>query len=120
MTKDEIKALVAAKIAGQGSAIDAASVLPTILDAIVDAIPEGGGGNEALIIEGTVDGELNFTPNEGQPTIEEAKAAISQGRDVIITEDKSYYYHWIYVTLDEGIIYFSTNAVGDYINWASI
>lgn len=40
MTKDEIKALVAAKIAGQGSAIDAASVLPTILDAIVDAIPE--------------------------------------------------------------------------------
>lgn len=40
MTKDEIKALVAAKIAGQGSAIDAASVLPTILDAIVEAIPE--------------------------------------------------------------------------------
>lgn len=40
MTKEEIKALVAAKIAGQGSAIDAASVLPTILDAIVDAIPE--------------------------------------------------------------------------------
>lgn len=40
MTKEEIKALVAAKIAGQGSAIDSASVLPTILDAIVDAIPE--------------------------------------------------------------------------------
>lgn len=40
MSKEEIKALVAAKIAGQGSAIDAASVLPTILDAIVDAIPE--------------------------------------------------------------------------------
>ena len=40
MTKEEIKALVAAKIAGQGSAIDSASVLPTILNAIVDAIPE--------------------------------------------------------------------------------
>ena len=40
MSKEEIKALVAAKIAGQGSAIDAASVLPMILDAIVDAIPE--------------------------------------------------------------------------------
>lgn len=40
MTKEQIKALVAAKIAGQGSAIDAASVLPTILDAIVDAIPD--------------------------------------------------------------------------------
>lgn len=40
MSKEEIKALVAAKIAGQGSAIDAASVLPTILNAIVDVIPE--------------------------------------------------------------------------------
>lgn len=40
MTKEEIKALVAAKIAGQGSAIDAASVLPDILNGILDAIPE--------------------------------------------------------------------------------
>lgn len=40
MSKEEIKALVAAKIAGQGSAVDAASVLPTILNAIVDVIPE--------------------------------------------------------------------------------
>ena len=40
MTKDEIKALVAAKIAGQGSAIDAASVLPTILDGIVDTMQD--------------------------------------------------------------------------------
>lgn len=38
MTKDEIKALVAAKIAGQGSAIDAASVLPAILNGIIDSI----------------------------------------------------------------------------------
>lgn len=40
MTKEEIKALVAAKIAGQGSAIDAASVLPDILNGIIDIIPE--------------------------------------------------------------------------------
>lgn len=39
MTKEEIKALVAAKIAGQGSAIDSASVLPDILNGIVDLIP---------------------------------------------------------------------------------
>lgn len=38
MTKDEIKALVAAKIAGQGSAVDAASVLPDILNGILDSI----------------------------------------------------------------------------------
>lgn len=44
MTKQEIKDLVALKIAGQGSAVDAGSALPQILDAIVDAIGEGGGG----------------------------------------------------------------------------
>jgi hypothetical protein len=48
MTKDEIKAIVAEKIAGQGSAIDAASVLPTILDAIIDIIPSGGGRSEQI------------------------------------------------------------------------
>lgn len=40
MTKEEIKALVAAKIAGQGTMVDAGSALPTIIDAIVDLIPE--------------------------------------------------------------------------------
>ena len=49
MTKEEIKALVAAKIAGQGSAIDSASVLPTILDAIVDAIPETQGKSVLVV-----------------------------------------------------------------------
>lgn len=39
MTKDEIKALIAAKIAGQGTNIDAASVLPSILEGIIDLIP---------------------------------------------------------------------------------
>lgn len=52
MTKEEIKALVAAKIAGQGSAIDAASVLPTILDAIIDIIPSGGNSTQIEMIIG--------------------------------------------------------------------
>lgn len=47
MTKQEIKDLVALKIAGQGSAVDAGSALPQILDAIVDAIGEGGGGGSS-------------------------------------------------------------------------
>lgn len=38
MTTQEIKDLVAAKIAGQGSMVDAGGALPTILNAIVDAI----------------------------------------------------------------------------------
>ena len=41
MTKEEIKALVAAKIAGQGSAVDAGGALAPILNAIVDIIPAG-------------------------------------------------------------------------------
>lgn len=36
MTKDEIKALIASKIAGQGTAVDVASALPTILEEILD------------------------------------------------------------------------------------
>ena len=40
MTKDEIKALIAAKIAGQGTNVDAGSVLPTILNGIIDLLPD--------------------------------------------------------------------------------
>lgn len=51
MTKDEIKSLVAAKIAGQGSMVDVGGGLPTILNEIIDLIPEGGGGGfEPLVI----------------------------------------------------------------------
>ena len=42
MTKEEIKALVASKIEGQGTNLDAASVLPTILNWIIDNM---GGDN---------------------------------------------------------------------------
>lgn len=44
MTKDEIKTLIAEKISGQGNQVDAGGALDAILNAIVDAIPEGGGG----------------------------------------------------------------------------
>lgn len=40
MTKEEIKALVAAKIAGQGTAVDAGGALAPILNAIVDLLAE--------------------------------------------------------------------------------
>lgn len=57
MTKDEIKALVAAKIAGQGSAIDAASVLPAILNGIIDAIPTVEAIGEKITSLGTITSE---------------------------------------------------------------
>ena len=50
MTTQEIRDLIASKVAGQGSAIDAGSVLPQILGAICDAIDEGGGGGAEEIL----------------------------------------------------------------------
>lgn len=47
MTKEEIKDLISAKIAGQGNQVDSGGALDAILNAIVDAIPEGGGGAAA-------------------------------------------------------------------------
>lgn len=42
MTKQEIKEAIAKGIAGQGTNVDGGGYLPKILEAIVDAIPEGG------------------------------------------------------------------------------
>lgn len=51
MTKEEIKDLIASKIAGQGSAVDAGSALPQILNAIIDSIGEGGGGTPTYVLD---------------------------------------------------------------------
>lgn len=40
MTKQEIKNLIAEKISGQGNQVDLGSALPTILNEIVDLIPD--------------------------------------------------------------------------------
>lgn len=42
MTKEELIALVDAKITGQGSAVDAGGALPEILKGLIELIPEGG------------------------------------------------------------------------------
>lgn len=42
MTKDEIKALIDEKINGQGNQVDLGGALATVLNAIVDLIPEEG------------------------------------------------------------------------------
>lgn len=43
MTKEQIYALIDAKIAGQGTAVDAGSVLPNILGGILEIIPDNAG-----------------------------------------------------------------------------
>lgn len=48
LTKEQIVALINAKIAGQGSAVDVGGALPAILKGIIDVIPEGGGGSGSL------------------------------------------------------------------------
>lgn len=42
MTKEELKALVSAKIVGQGNQVDVGSTLPLVLNEIIDKIVEGG------------------------------------------------------------------------------
>lgn len=43
MTKEQLKVLVATKIAGQGNQVDAGSTLPAILNEIIDKLFDGGG-----------------------------------------------------------------------------
>lgn len=151
MTKEGIKALVVAKIAGQGSMVDIGGALPAILDAIIDLIPaeptpyelpvasdevlggvkvgenlsiteEGvlsasGGGNAALIVKGTESSGV-FTPNEGQPTLQEAFDAIAQGRDVIIS-DGANYFHWVFSNPDDGYMRFFIDAEHE-VTWGEV
>ncbi len=85
MSKETIKAKILANLAGQGSMIDISGQLPAILDEIIDLIPEGGGGTEPLVVEGTLDADdYFFTPNAGQPDFATAKAAFDAGTPVLL------------------------------------
>ncbi len=61
MTKEEIKALISAKIAGQGNQVDSGGALDEILNAIVDAIPEGGGGANVIEVPSITMNEEEMT-----------------------------------------------------------
>lgn len=87
MTKQQIKDLVAAKIAGQGTMVDAGGGLPTILNEIIDLLPEGG-GNEPIIVEGEISssgqysGVRIFTPTSAD--FDEVSAAFNSGTPVYL------------------------------------
>lgn len=121
MTKEEIKALISAKIAGQGNQVDTGGALDTILNAIVDIIPAGYelpvatdetlggvkvGSNLSITEEGVLSaegggrclvvgmvGENIFIPNEGQTDHEDAIAAYLGGVPVIILDDGAQAYY---------------------------
>lgn len=76
ITKEQIIALIDAKIAGQGSAVDVGGALPAILKGITDLIPESVGDSvawEQIVTEGTKIAEVTigeettdvFAPNGG-------------------------------------------------------
>lgn len=85
MTKEEIKALINAKIAGQGTNVDGGGALATVLNEIIDAIPEGGGGAEPLIVEGChLDQEDGTTYIKAPASSESAaKTVFKEGRVVL-------------------------------------
>lgn len=78
MTKQEIKDLIAAKIAGQGCQLDLEGAVAAALDAIVDLMPDAG-----LVVEGSIAG-AEFTPGEGQPSFDDAVAAYNSGAHVVL------------------------------------
>lgn len=48
MTTEEIKAIIAEKIAGQGNQVDIGNGLVEVLNALADSIPEGGGSTPTV------------------------------------------------------------------------
>lgn len=82
MTKEEAKALVAQKVAGQDTNVDAGSVLPAILNFILDLLPGGGGESGLKVIVSTADWAQ--ISREGVTTSTKAEAAQIAG----ISEDE--------------------------------
>jgi len=112
MTKDEIKQLIAEKIAGQGSAIDAASVLPTILDAILD-LPAPEPDPQAISSALTI----RFSPNIVGTATDVPKDQMCQILGISNDElDKLFAgaYHWFRGGLgdDVDLYYFDGFAIG--------
>lgn len=60
--------------------------LPKILNAIVDAIPEGGGGLEPLLVDGVLDLQdlENVTLSVSEEDLEKISLAYSSGRVILI------------------------------------
>ena len=71
MSKETIKAKIAACLAGQGSMIDISGKLPEILSEILDEIPEGGDVNVKMfpVYYSAVDGAFMFEDSSIFPEV---------------------------------------------------
>lgn len=85
MTKEEIKALISAKVAGQGNQIDIAGVLPSVLEGIIGLIPEV---ETALMIESASNTAVGGfqVPSLTAEQVERAYNAVVSGRGCIIVD----------------------------------
>lgn len=84
MTKQEIKDLIAAKIAGQGNQVDIGGVLADILNALVD------GGSQPIRLTGTIsEGDTLQDLIEVGLTKEEIEAAARGERTGVVVIDGS-------------------------------
>lgn len=70
MSKDELKELVASKIAGQGTQVDLGNALPTILNEIIDQM--GGGGSLTIDMKDVDWDETDHWPDEVKDAIRNA------------------------------------------------
>lgn len=80
MTKQEIKDLIAAKVAGQGNQIDAGSTLPAILDGIIDLIPTVPEPVAALMVQ-----SANNTTVGGYQVPELTAVQVTQAYNAVVT-----------------------------------
>lgn len=105
MTSQEVRALIDAKIKGQGTNVDAGSVLPAILNGILDLIDSGGGGGTSDAVqyipqELTAPQQMQARKNQGlyYEAVEDVEIACSYTQNNRVDVDNSggvpgvYYY----------------------------
>ena len=111
MTTQEIKALVAAKIAGQGNQVDLGNALSDIINSLCDLIDAGGqgGGNKPLIVPCSLDsGEDDkkiVSVSSGEVGIAEPEvvAAFRAGRPVLFEDGANEFLGTLVDCYDEAV-----------------
>lgn len=87
MTAQEIQALINAKIAGQGSAVDVGGALPQILSGILELAQAGGDATKPIILSGVpqIDDTLENLYGYGL-TLQEIEAASKGKRSCVLAK----------------------------------
>lgn len=84
MTKDEIKALISAKVAGQGDQVDAGGALSEILNALCDAVDSAP---KAVVVKETLSSTPIEISKERYNELTEGPILKYDGKDYLIYND---------------------------------